>query len=63
MLNVIVTNLRPDIFWKTSTNKGDIGLDYSCIAIDEVTKHRLLEMKIYPNPIINQPKECEKTLC
>lgn len=60
--DVIVTNLRPDIFWKTSTNKGNIGLDYSCIAIDEATKHRLLEMKIYPNPIINQPKECEKNL-
>lgn len=60
---VHIAHLRPDLFWKTFTNQGAYGLDYSCIAIDEETKQILSNYLIYPNEIINEPlKECSNEL-
>jgi len=56
--DVLISNLRPDIFWKTHTNEGTTGLDYSCIAIDDTTKQNLINLQITPNEIGKSPKEC-----
>lgn len=60
--DVLISNLRPDIFWKTHTNEGTTGLDYSCIAIDDTTKQNLINLQITPNQIGISPKHCYDNL-
>lgn len=54
--------LKPDIFWATHTNQGANGLDYSCIALDNIAKSDLSALNMFPNRLISNPKECESTL-
>lgn len=57
-----MANLKPDLFWATHTNQGANGLDYTCIAIDHIAKANLTALKMFPNRLIGNPKECHNTL-
>jgi hypothetical protein len=57
-----MANLKPDIFWATHTNQGANGLDYTCIAIDHIAKANLTALKMFPNRLIGNPKECHSTM-
>ena len=57
-----MVKLKPDIFWATHTNQGANGLDYSCIAIDNLAKSDLSALNMFPNRLISNPKECKRIL-
>ena len=57
-----VIQLRPDLYWKTFTNQGVGGLDCTCIGLDEHTRNALIQHKIYPNQMIDNPSECYNEL-
>ena len=60
--NTCMVCLKPDIFWATHSNQGATGLDYSCIAIDNMARSDLSALNMFPNQLISNPKECENTL-
>lgn len=60
--DVCMVSLKPDLFWATHTNQGANGLDYTCVAVDHIAKANLTALKMFPNRLVGNPKECHSTL-